>query len=76
MVQTIQAKDVTLNLLTERFNLQRVNDKTFFLEWQDNLPELNDLENLSLNQVKEEYLLFLQLALTCYFARPEGFIPN
>jgi hypothetical protein len=56
MVQTIQAKDVTLNLLTERFNLQRVNDKTFFLEWQDNLPELNDLENLSLNQVKEEYL--------------------
>ncbi len=56
MVQTIQAKDVTLNLLTERFNLQRVYDKTFFLEWQDNLPELNDLENLSLNQVKEEYL--------------------
>ena len=56
MVQVIQAKDVTLNQLIERFNLQRTDDRAFFSEWQDSLPNLSDLEKQSLEQVKEEYL--------------------
>jgi flagellar basal body rod protein FlgG len=55
MVQVIQAKDITLAQLVERFSLQRADDE-FFPEWQHNLPELNDLEKQSLNQIKAEYL--------------------
>lgn len=55
MVQVIKAKDVTLNQLAEIFQLQRVSDKSFFSEWQDNLPELNDFEKQSLNQIKEDF---------------------
>lgn len=55
MVQVIQAKDITLVQLTLRFSLQREDDE-FFFEWQNDLPQLNDLEKQSLNQIKAEYL--------------------
>lgn len=56
MVQVIPAKDVTLAKLIDEFGLERSDEEEFFSEWQQNLPELNDLEKQSLNQVKAEYL--------------------
>ncbi|BDA67982.1 hypothetical protein CAL7716_021480 [Calothrix sp. PCC 7716] len=55
MIQVIKAKDVTLNQLAEHFKLQRVSDKAFFSEWQNNLPELDDFEKQSLNEIKEDF---------------------
>ncbi|WP_445635153.1 Restriction endonuclease subunit R [Nostoc sp. DSM 114161] len=55
MVQVIQTKDVSFNQLIEQFNLQRADDENFFREWQDNLPELNELEKENLEEIKAEY---------------------
>ncbi|MEH2358085.1 type I restriction endonuclease [Nostoc sp.] len=56
MVQFIQGKDITLAQLIDEFGLQRADNEQFFLEWQQDLPELSDLEKQSLNEVKAEYL--------------------
>ena len=56
MVQVIQGKDITLAQLIDEFGLQLADDEQFFSEWQQDLPELNDLEKQSLNEVKAEYL--------------------
>lgn len=56
MVQTIQAKDINLAQLGEIFGLERTEDEQFFREWQDNLPELNDLEKQLLDEVSREFL--------------------
>jgi hypothetical protein len=55
MVQTIQAKDITLYQLESIFGLQFVDDDKFFREWQDNCPELTDLEKQRLDRVKANY---------------------
>jgi hypothetical protein len=56
MVETIQAKNIELHDLIEKFGLQRNNDPQFFREWQDNLPELTDLEKQALDEVKDDYI--------------------
>lgn len=56
MVQTIQAKDLTLHDVKVKFGLKQSVDEQFFREWIDELPELTDLEKRSLNQVKADYL--------------------
>ncbi|MHC5598069.1 MAG: type I restriction endonuclease [Nostoc sp.] len=56
MVQLIQGKDITLAQLIDEFGLQLADDEHFFSEWQDDLPQLSDLEKQSLNEVKTEYL--------------------
>ena len=56
MVQTIPASQIDLYTLEENFGLQRVDESTFFPEWQENLPELTDLEKQELAQVKADYL--------------------
>ncbi len=55
MVQTLQAKNVTLHDLRARFGVQLVEDDQFFREWQDNLPEITDLEKQRLDRVKASY---------------------
>lgn len=55
MVQTIQARNVTLRDLETKFGLQLVKDEQFFREWQDNLPEISDLEKQRLDRVQESY---------------------
>ncbi|HEY9850109.1 MAG TPA: type I restriction endonuclease [Leptolyngbyaceae cyanobacterium] len=55
MTQTIPAQIIELHDLIENFGLQRIEDEQFFREWQDNLPELNDLEKLALDDVKRDY---------------------
>ncbi|MFE1748584.1 restriction endonuclease subunit R [Coleofasciculus sp. H7-2] len=60
MVQTIQAKNVTLHDLRKKFGLQLVEDDQFFQEWQDNLSEITDLEKQRLDRVKESYSNLLE----------------
>lgn len=60
MVQTIQAKNVTLEELQTLFGLQFVRDEDFFREWQDELPEITDFQKQQLNQIKAGYFNFLE----------------
>ena len=60
MVQTIQAKDVTLEELKTIFALQIVRDDSFFREWQDDLPEITDFQKQQLDQIKAGYLNLLE----------------
>lgn len=55
MVETIQARDITLEELETLFHLQLVEDEQFFCEWQDNLPEITDWQKQLLDQVKAGY---------------------
>ena len=55
MVQTIQAKDISLYELEEKFYLQLSTDTDFFTEWKDNLPSLTDVEKQSLKRVQSNY---------------------
>lgn len=55
MVQTIQAKDITLRDLITNFGIQLIEDDQFFREWQDNVPEITDLEKQLLDRVKAGY---------------------
>jgi len=56
MVDTIQARNVTLYDLEAKFGLERTDDKQFFREWQENLPELTEKEKEALNEVKADYI--------------------
>ncbi len=56
MVQTIQARDISLYELEEKFALQLTQDAHFFAEWTDNLPLLTEPDKLSLKRVKSNYL--------------------
>jgi len=55
MVQTLQAKNVTLRNLIDDFGLRLVQDNQFFREWQDDLPAITDSEKQFLDKVKEGY---------------------
>jgi len=56
MVETIQAQNIILHDLVEKFGLERNGDEQFFREWQDNLPELTDFEKQALDEVKGDYI--------------------
>lgn len=55
MVQTIQARDITLHDLETKFGLNLVENDQFFREWQDDLPEITNLEKQRLDRVKASY---------------------
>jgi hypothetical protein len=59
MVQIIQAKDIDLRYLINNFGLQLVQDDQFFPEWQENLPEITDLDKQLLDKVKAGYFNLL-----------------
>ncbi|MGB7440354.1 MAG: type I restriction endonuclease [Coleofasciculaceae cyanobacterium] len=56
MVQVIQASELTLYDLEEKFNLQQVQDEQFFPEWQEDLAELAETEKQWLDRVKANFL--------------------
>lgn len=60
MVQTIQASVITIDELELRFGLNEVESDQFFREWQDDLPEITDLEKQMLDRVKAGYLNLLK----------------
>lgn len=59
MVQTITAKEITLRYLIDNFGIQLVTNDEFFREWQDELPEISDLERQLLDKVKAGYFNLL-----------------
>lgn len=59
MTQTIQAKDTDLRYLIDKFGIRLVLDDSFFNEWQENLPAINDLDKQLLDKVKTGYLNLL-----------------
>ncbi|MBW4635568.1 MAG: restriction endonuclease subunit R [Iphinoe sp. HA4291-MV1] len=59
MVETIQAKDITLRDLRLNFGLQLTQEREFFPEWQENLPEITDLQKQQLDRVKDGYFNLL-----------------
>jgi hypothetical protein len=61
MVETIQASDLSLYQVEEKFNLQRAFDAARFSEWQANLPSITEVERQWLDQVKADFL-----SIECY----------
>ncbi|MBD2302206.1 restriction endonuclease subunit R [Nostoc sp. FACHB-190] len=59
MTQTLQAKDIDLRYLIDNFGIKLILDEQFFSEWQEELPELTDLEKQLLDKVKAGYLNLL-----------------
>jgi hypothetical protein len=56
MVQVIQAQNVSLSYLEERFGLQLAENEEFFTEWFEGLPEITVLEKQYLDRVKTNFL--------------------
>ncbi|ARV60479.1 type I restriction endonuclease subunit R [Nostocales cyanobacterium HT-58-2] len=56
MVKTIQSRDISLYELEEKFGLQLVTNPNCFTEWTEDLPLLTDVEKLSLERVRSNYL--------------------
>lgn len=62
MIQVIQAQNVTLAYLKEKFALYKSEDEQFFTEWFDYIPKIYELEKQSLDRVKNNYLNVLENA--------------
>ena len=60
MVQTIAAQDITINDLKTKFNLQHTDERLFFREWQDNLPEVSESEKQLLERIKTNFLNLIE----------------
>jgi hypothetical protein len=56
MVQFIQARNIGIAYLEERFSLKQTDNEAFFPEWLENLPEISDLEKQYLDKVKLHFL--------------------
>ena len=56
MTNTIPAENITLEQLISLFGLELVEAENFFLEWQDNLPDITEQEKELLNQIKAGYI--------------------
>ena len=56
MAQIINASDITLAELEERFSLHRSPNPNFFSEIKESLPDLSELEKVALNRVKQNFL--------------------
>ena len=59
MVQTLQAKNITLRDLIDNFGIQLVRDESFFQEWQTDLPEATAVEKQFLDRVVDGFINLL-----------------
>ena len=59
MVQVLQAKEVTLRDLINRFELQFVENEQFFREWQEDLGAISNQEQELLDKIKTGYFNLL-----------------
>jgi len=55
MVKTIQARDISLYELEEKFGLQLVTDSSFLTEWTENLLSLTDGEKSAIARLQSNY---------------------
>jgi len=62
MVQTIQAKNVTLRTLIDDFGVRLIRDSQFFSEWQTDLPDVSDSEKESLDRITNGFVNLLDYA--------------
>jgi len=53
MVLTVKASVIPIDELEQQFGLVEVEDTQFFQEWQDNLPELTQSEQDTLDRIKK-----------------------
>jgi hypothetical protein len=60
MVQTIQAAEVTLATLKEKFGLSLVRDAQFFPEWRSGTELITDIEQATLDRVQANLLALLE----------------
>ncbi len=56
MVQVVQAQNIGLAYLEERFSLQISENEGFFTEWLENLPSVTNLDQQYLDRVKANFL--------------------
>jgi hypothetical protein len=63
MVQVVQASQLELYEVEEKFNLRQALDEDFFPEWQGVTPELMPSEGQWLDQVKADFLYLLKYSL-------------
>jgi len=63
MVQLIAATAINLHDLESRFQLHLFDDDQSFREWQDDLPEITELEKEQLDRVKACYLNLVQYSM-------------
>jgi hypothetical protein len=56
MLEIIQAEKIKVYDLEKKFQLKLSENANFFTEWQECLPELNEIEKQELNRVKDSYL--------------------
>ncbi|MEI3648569.1 MAG: restriction endonuclease subunit R [Dolichospermum lemmermannii FEM_B0920] len=56
MVQFIQAQNIGIAYLEERFSLEQTDSEAFFPECWEHLPEISDLEKQYLDRVKFHFL--------------------
>ncbi len=61
MVQQRAVTDIikTLADVQTRFNLQQAENRDFFTEWYEDLPEITDVEKESLDLIRRRYLYHL-----------------
>ncbi|HLP88405.1 MAG TPA: hypothetical protein VK184_07425 [Nostocaceae cyanobacterium] len=59
MTQTPENKNIDLRYLIDNFGIQLVIEPQFFPEWQEDLPEITDLEKQLLDKVKAGYINLL-----------------
>lgn len=63
MVKTIQASELSLCEVEEKFNLVQVTTQSFFPEWQFDLPELNEYEKECLDRSRNDFLSLMKYPL-------------
>ncbi|MBD2296529.1 restriction endonuclease subunit R [Anabaena sphaerica FACHB-251] len=56
MVPIIQAQNITLAYLKQKFALEKSRDELFFTEWLEYLPIISELEQQYLDRVRKNYL--------------------
>ena len=55
MTQTIFAKNITLETLSETFGLNQSDDQSHFQEWQSGLPTISEAEQQALDRIKSNF---------------------
>ncbi len=60
MVQTLQARNVTIRDLIDNSKLELVHDRDFFTEWREHLPELTDPEKQMLDIVQAGFFNLME----------------
>ncbi|MCY7286295.1 MAG: type I restriction enzyme HsdR N-terminal domain-containing protein [Cyanobacteria bacterium CAN_BIN43] len=64
MVQSIPVSDLTLADVEDKFGLRCVEDDSFFLEWQQDSPEISDVERQALDQIKSSFLYLSKYSMS------------